>query len=507
VKRVRRLMLLWASALFVASSVLSMTAREAKKKAFDSLNEGTLAYEQGDYRRAVDLLREAAAISLNSFQAHYELGLALRDSRLYSDALEPLGIALELNPKHLQAHVAKGDCYLKLGDAAEAEAEYQRALDLQPDYAAAFDGLGRLMEARGRPEEAVTRYRRAIEVNAGYPNAYLDLGDLYQRQGKLQEATTLLLKAIQIRPDFAGAFNRLGVVYARQRLWQEAIAALREAERLEPRNPYHPYTLGRTYRDLGSLRWARESLERALKLDPAFPEVYVDLSSLERRERNYDAALAILDRGLTLVSDGEELEQLREERARVEEERERLARLEERVAHDGGPVEALALARIYEEGGDYERASRVLDSKVDAGKTDPTLVAEMGYYQIKAHRFAEAERTFAALVLRQADDYSTQVNLGIALAGVGRYEQALDAYRAALRLKPQAPEAPLYLGNLFLRLGEYARAAESYEAYLKVASDEEGVGRVRKILALVGRLRNGESSPEAAAAAPEKGKP
>jgi len=490
-----------AAILGAVTPGLALTSSEAKQKSFQTLNQGTLLYEQGDYRSAVDLLRQAAGISLNSFQAHYQLGLALREARLYEEALEPLAVALELNPKHLQAHVALGDCHLKLGDGREAEAEYQRALDLQPDYAAAYDGLGRLMEALGRADDGVYYYQRAIEANAGYPDAYLHLGDLYQRQGRLQEAVTLLLKAIQIRPDFASAYNRLGVAYARQHLLQEAVAALREAERLEPKSPYHPFTLGRGYLDLGALRWARESLQKAMELDPTFPEVYVELAALERREGDYEGALSILHTGLGRAGHAESEEMLRTEITRLEKERDRVQRLKEQVARGGNLDPAVTLARHYASVGDYESASRTLDGRIRADRDATALVSEWGYYQIKASRYAEAESTFEALTRRLADDYGAHVNLGIAEAGIGRYEPAMRAYRTALRLKPEAPEATLYLGNLYLRLGELERARESYLAYLKLAGEGEEVGRVRRILELLDRLQGGPGG----AAAPERG--
>lgn len=493
---------------FLAPPSYGMTSREAKQAAFQALNQGTLLYEQGDYRGAIDLLRQATSVNLNSFQAHYQLGLALRGARLYQDAIEPLSIALELNPKHLQAHVALGDCHLKLGDVREAEAEYHRALDLQPDYAAAYDGLGRLMEAMGRPEDAVYYYQRGIEVNAGYPDAYLDLGDLYQRQGRLQEAAALLLKAIQIRPDFAAAYNRLGVVYSRQQLWQEAVAALREAERLEPKNPYHPLTLSRAYLDLGSLRWAREALERALSLDPTFAEAYLERAALERREGNYEAALEALRTGLNRVESAALRETMREELARLEAERDRVALLKERVASGAGLGAAVTLARHYADSGDYEAASRTLDGRLDPQQDDPALVAEWGYYLIKARRHAEARAVFQPLARRRLDDYASYVNLGIAEAGSGRYDLAIQAYQAALRLKPQGTEAMLYLGNLYLRLGELDRARETYQAYLKVAGEDSGAGRVRKILSLVERLRSPEpAAPGAAGSSGSGGAP
>lgn len=496
-----------AGALVALPAGWGMTSREAKQRAFQTLNQGTLLYEQGDYRGAVDLLRQAANISLNSFQAHYQLGLALREARQYGEAIEALGVALELSPRHLQAHVALGDCHLKMGDVREAGAEYHRALDLQPDYAAAYDGLGRLMESVGRPEDGVYYYQRAIEANAGYPDAYLDLGDLYLRQARLQEAAVLLLKAIQIRPDFAGAFNRLGAVYARQELWQEAIAALREAERLEPKNPYHPFTLGSTYLALGSLRWAREALERALALDPQFQEAYVELAALERREGNYEHAIGVLQTGLARADHVEMRQELESEITRMRAERDQVEALQSRAMKGGDTQAVLALARHYAGAGDFKRASQTLDGRLAAERDEPALVAEWGYYQIKARRYAEAGATLQSLTRRLEGGYAVYVNLGIAQAGAGDHELAESAYRAALRVKPDGAEALLYLGNLYLRQGELERGREQYQAYLKVAQDEAGMGRVRKILDLLERLQPAGADSAAAAARSKGGAP
>jgi tetratricopeptide (TPR) repeat protein len=489
-----RLASAWLLVAAGAAPARALTLREARERSAQALSQGTQLYEQGDYRKAIELLRQAAAIHLNSFQAHFQLGVALREAREYEEAIEALGVASELNPRHLLAQVALGDCYLKMGDVREAEARYQRALDLQPDYAAAYDGLARLREALGRPDDAVDYYRRAIEANAGYPDAHLNLGDLYQRQGRLEEAASLLLKAIQIRPDFAAAFNRLGVVFARQHLRQEAIAALREAERLEPKNPFHPFTLGRNYVELGSPARAREALERALALDPSFPEVYIELAKLKRGEGDYTGALATLVEGLGRVGDPQDRELLQAERDRFDAERARAERLRLAVESGGGVKAAFELGRHWAEAGDFEAAARALEGQVDADRDPTETVAEWGYYLLKARRYAEARPVFTALSRRSRDDYGSWVNLGIAESGSGRYDEALSAYLAALRLRPEAPEAMLYLGNLYLRRGEYQRARDSYQGYLKTAAEEAGAGRVRRVLELLDRLQ-GAGSP------------
>jgi tetratricopeptide (TPR) repeat protein len=488
-----------------AEPARALTLREARERSAQALTQGTQLYEQGDYRRSIEFLRQAAAIHLNSFQAHFQLGVALREAREYEEAIEALGVASELNPRHLLAQVTLGDCYLKMGDVREAEARYQRALDLQPDYAAAYDGLARLRESLGRPDDAIDYYRRAIEANAGYPDAHLNLGDLYQRLGRLEEAVSLLLKAIQIRPDFAAAFNRLGVVLARQHLRQEAIAALREAERLEPRNPFHPFTLGRNYLELGSPARAREALERALALDPSFPEVYIELAKLKRREGDYPGALATLEAGLGRVGDPQDRTLLEEERGRYENERARADRLRVDVERGGGVEAAQALARHWAEAGDFAAAASALEGRLNAERDTTDAVAEWGYYLLKAHRYAEARPVFTALSRRLVDDYGAWVNLGIAESGSGHNDGALTAYQAALRLRPQAPEAMLYLGNLYLRAGEYQRARDSYQGYLKAAGEGAGIGRVRRVLELLDRLQ-GSAAPATLPGARETGR-
>ena len=54
---------------------------------YDSVGEpfyqGVSAFNRGEYPTAVSKLRECASIALNSFRAHYYLGLALIGERQY----------------------------------------------------------------------------------------------------------------------------------------------------------------------------------------------------------------------------------------------------------------------------------------------------------------------------------------------------------------------------------------------------------------------------------------
>jgi len=394
-------------------------SQELRARVFKDLTDGIQAYKEGRPKDAIPLLEAAADVALNSFRAYFYLGLAYSSDRQYRKALDPLGVALELDPVNLPARVAIGDCHLKLGDPEEALAEYHRALRLQEDYAPALDGLARTAEASGDIDKAIENYRRAIALNPGFPDASMNLGDLFLREGRNQEATRLFLDAIRVRPDFAAAYNRLGVAYSRQKLSNEAIAALRHAQSLERGNPWHPVTIGGIFMDLENLVQAEREFDEALKMDPDYLEAYLAKAALLRRQGRLDEAVVFLDVGLSRnVEAPTARAQLRETRDQYAQENEKLAALQtsltphsdEATTMEGGeategdattegapapaddPVALVALAELRQQLGDHAEAVRLLEQAVTQGNsTDPLLLERLGYNQLRAGFFERAE--------------------------------------------------------------------------------------------------------------------
>ncbi len=93
---------------------------------------------------------------------------------------------------------------------------------------------------------------------------------------------------------------------------------------------------------------------------------------------------------------------------------------------------------------------------------------------------AEARARLARLArLAQAaearpDDADAQMCLGNALVEAGRTDEALGAYRAALRLRPDHAPARYNLGNALLAIGDAAAAEAAFRAALAIAPDHAG---------------------------------
>ncbi len=479
---VRRLLAVLALAAIATHSAPALRAEKApwvRQEVSRLLNEGTAALNRGDYARAVEALRRCASLHLNSFHAHYYLGLALVGERRYAEAIEALGIALDLDPSHPGANVAIGNAWLKRGDVDEAFAAFHRALELRADYPPALDGIARAYEARAEDDKATETYRRILARDKGYAEAYTHLGDLLLRKGRVSEAVALLSEAVKIRPDFAEGLDRLAAAYARIGFFDEAIATIERAIALEPLSAAHLATLGSVQLEAGLLAAAEKSLSRALELDPGFPEAREGAAELARRRGDYAAALAAVEAALADPRvDARSRRRLEAMRSVLEREWRDVERLEPRVAAgEAAPEELRALAAVYARRGVFARAAALEEDSRPEGQARETLA----YYLLRAGRFREAHTLYAELAsgALRAD---LHVNDGVSLARLGDTRGAAEAFRWALALDPKQLRAKLYLANALLRLGQKDEAVALYKFYLLEAPAGATAERVRRVL-------------------------
>jgi len=466
-------------------------AQEVRTESFRLLNQGVAAYKKGDYAEAVAALERSTSMALNSFRGYFYLGLARIGDRRYPEALQALDVALDLDPGHLQSHIAAGDAHLKMGDLPESRASYFRGLKLRPEYAAALDGLARVYEAEADEQQAVVYFRRAIASNRGYAAAYTHLGDLYLRNEQFREAVELLEEAVSIRPDFAQGLNRLAQAYGRLGLENEAVAAIRKAIELEPFDASHNATLGWLELLVGFPDTAEEWFVRSLELDPALPLGHAGLAEVARRRGEYQAALQTLDAALAdLRLDARTRKKLEEFREEVANEQTEIKALYERIeTGDALFADYSTLAELYAGRAEWDEA---VELQRNAG-SDAEQRVRLAYMLFQSHEFREAHAVYSELA-RKRPSPELELNSGVCMALLGNDQGAVEAYRRTLELQPDNTLVRLYLGNALLRMGRVDPAVEEYSIFLSRRSEGENAERVRRILAVL--------APEAVPQAP-----
>ncbi|MEW5806180.1 MAG: tetratricopeptide repeat protein [Acidobacteriota bacterium] len=470
--------------------LFSENAGQIRKRSFELISEGVSHYNKGNYWDAVQKLEMASNMALNSFLAHYYLGLSLYASRRYSEALEPLKIALDLDPKHLQAHVVLGDTYLKLGDHEEALAEYYRALEISKNYAPAYDGIGRYYDSIASKDKAMENFRKAIELNKGYAEAYLHMGDLYLRDGNLAEAIKLLSEAVEIRPSFPEGLNRLGMAYAKLKLYSKAITALKKAIQLTPKDPEHYQTMGEIYLDLRNLHQASSCFEKAMALDHTMVESYMGLAEISRLRGDYESALMMLRRSEGIKNlDSKVLARIEEAKTSYLRERESFASLMKELDEGKADAEKVReLAKLFASRGNYAAASSLLSRSPELFH-QKAITEEYGYYLLKSGQPVEGGRLFQNIAEKWGMVAGVLINIGVAHAEAGNDEDAAESYLKALAIEPENLNATLYLANAFLRMGKVEEARKRYQQFINKEGKGPEAERVKEIISLLEEIK------------------
>ncbi|MEK6829201.1 MAG: tetratricopeptide repeat protein [Nanoarchaeota archaeon] len=129
---------------------------------------------------------------------------------------------------------------------------------------------------KGKLEEAEFIYKKILEKNPRNPDAIHLLGLVAYQRGKHEEAINLIKKAIEINKN-ATYYGNLGMVYDAINEDEKSEEAFETALSIdsEHTNAYLAhYNLGIFLKDRGEFEGALEHYEKAIKLNPNFPEAH-----------------------------------------------------------------------------------------------------------------------------------------------------------------------------------------------------------------------------------------
>jgi tetratricopeptide (TPR) repeat protein len=117
----------------------------------------------------------------------YELACEL-EAHDTQQACDAYARVLEIDSRHVDAHINRGRMLHENNDLRGAESHYRRALEIEPEETTAAFNLGVLLEDLGRPLEASLAYERTIRSDPSYGDAHYNLAHVYERLGRGQEA-------------------------------------------------------------------------------------------------------------------------------------------------------------------------------------------------------------------------------------------------------------------------------------------------------------------------------
>ena len=261
---------------------------------------------------------------------------------------------------------------------------YQATLAQNPKCWMAEYNLGLALKNQDQLDQAIAHYRRAISIWPDYVEAHYNLGGAYIQKGEFDEALAEYRRAIEIRPDEADSHNNYG-------------SALRQLKQFDQ---------------------AETEYKRALSLRPLYLDARLNLGSL------------LLQRGRT----AEAITNLQTAR-----------RLQ---PNDAATSVTLALAlmkngQVSEAAAEFNRALQLAPENVSALNSFAWLLATAADDSVRDGKRAVqlAERTNA---LEGNNDPAILHTLAAAYAEAGRFDEALQTARRAMKLASRADNNSVY---------------------------------------------------------------
>ncbi len=400
------------------------------------------AYQHlGQPRRALDLLDQAIAQSPQVAGYYGNRALAQHALGRSSQSLADDARAMQLDPTEPLYPYNRGVTRLDMGDAVGALQDFKAAVALGKDDADTWLNIGVVQERLGHAREALAAYDRALAKAPGNAKALTNRLSLLGKAGKGDAAAVAAQAASLPTENQAQLLFNQGQAQTRAGQWQAAADLFAQAVRLDP-------GLDTAWLNLGVAQARLGQHQRALD---TFND-YIQRAPLK--------TLGLLNRANVLHELGDH--------GAAEQDLLRAAQLE-----PGNLDIQQRLATHYSRTGQTDKARRYYAQLVTLpGNVSPDAFINYAAMLLQLGDSREAAVVAANGVARFPDDYGLRVNLGNALGDSGQHPQAVEAYRAAMRLQPARLDAHYNLGNLYLQqLKQPRKAVQEYRTALTLQGD------------------------------------
>ncbi|HXO05362.1 MAG TPA: tetratricopeptide repeat protein [Candidatus Sulfotelmatobacter sp.] len=420
-----------------------------------------------------------------------------------------------------------GDAYAQSKDYAKSEDAYRKAVAEDPDDPTHVHGLAQALMSQEKFAEALEQYKRLSELEPGTWENYLRMSELYRRLGQYNEGESALLRAKQLSPGNLEVLYNEALLYEEQGRYDDAVKILNEAisgvknQTAATGTPggagaegSNVSALAILYEQLGHAYMAQENYPGAIRtfeeMGKLGPEVQKRAEMLlidaYRQSRDLDRAIAEAkkgletsprDQGLTVTlamlygekseteaatkllngllqgNDGDQgiyvdIAQV-QERGRKYADAEQSAQKAEQMAHDNGDKETtwFMLGAIYEREKKFDQAEEQFRKVLAVNPNNAAVLNYYGYMLAdRSVRLEEATAMIQKAVTLDPNNGAYLDSLGWAYYKQNKLAEAEENLRKAADRQSHDPTILGHLGDVYMKLGQTARAIGLWERAL-----------------------------------------
>lgn len=368
---------------------------------------------------------------------------------------------------------------------AEARRAFEEALALDSLNAAAHCALGDLDARLGHVERAARAYEAALAADSAYHRARHNLAVLEADRGRLPLAIELL----EHIPTYIPALRTLPLFYAKQGRYDRAEQGLHTALAAGGESIDVRQQLGRLYLRQGRYHEARAALDQALVQDSTQAESHRLLGLLHLAERRYSAALAAFRRTLALNPHQIEAHY----------------NLSSALLGLGQPTQAQTALARFEALAAHAAQVALLRRQLDAAPNDRETRLQLAQHYRQLGRDDDALTHYRAALLADPANLEILIPLSGLLLARGRYQEVLELCGRGIAQHPadeRTSKLHFTRGYVYMQRNQYEDARTSFEHALALdSSSATAWNNLGHIQLRLGEEAAGQRALEAAIAA------
>jgi protein O-mannosyl-transferase len=264
-------------------------------------------------------------------------------------------------------------------------------------------------------KDNITLFSRTVRVTQDNYVMLTNLGVAYSTKDELDRAVDSFQQSLAIRPNEAYTHNGLGVVYLKNREYEKAVDEFKQAVELKPELKEAQMHAAKSLMALGRYQEAEYYARKTTELDPRWADGHVQLAAALSEIGQVDKA---------------------------EEECRKAMQLNPKLA-----MAHFTMAGVYVKRGDFEHAAEEYRKSI-AIEPDFSAWNNLGNAQLRMGRLQEAEQSYRESIRLNPNRADAFLNMGIALSGLGRKDEAIAAVRQAQILSPKSQDIQRFLESL-----------------------------------------------------------
>ena len=475
-----------------------------------------LLTQQGDYPRAIDILKDAVKAEPKEPGPYLQLAYIYAK---YLKKMEPATRyaeqAVKLAPNEIDGYQRLAEVQLTARNRKGALQTLDRAARVETNAPSFWTQLGKLYLAvltqpdkTPKPEELQkvnAVFQKALALAPGDASVLTDAADYFAASQQVEEAIPLYLRVLELQPNDSNAREKLATGFMLTNQREKAIEMLQEVIQQHPEK-YQPYELlGRVLEEdakalaqadklkeaKAEFTRAAANFEQSLLINAAQPDGYLHLAELLLgRLRDNDRAVRILQEGRRRYPGAPQMTYLLAVALReAKHNQEAVTAFEEALHESEASGQEIGNDRFFfeygaaaEQAGLHEKAAELFKRSIALDPSDAAQAYNyLGFMWADANiHLDEAEDYIERALAADPENGAYLDSLGWLHYRQGKYEQALaELLNAVDALKEDDPTVFEHIGDTYAAMKETSKALQYWEKSL--ALDKENKKLAAKI--------------------------